>query len=158
MRSRLSQGSQRPSSPSRVIKTRITLFFSFLFLFFISSILTVEDLEKTTATTSWISSARVGGPCPLRRSGPCSAASGTSRCPKSLFVSRGCSCALPARGGGGARGASPGSGSGSGSGSAASTDAWAPLRSRLFRRRPPKKPCPPSRRQDPSSWRALGRV
>lgn len=56
--------------------------------------LTVEDLEMTTARTSWISSARVGAPCPLRKSGPCSSGWGISRCPKSLFVSLGRSCAL----------------------------------------------------------------
>lgn len=87
--------------------------------------LTVEDLETTTAKTSWISSVRVGAPCPLRKSGPCSAGSGISRCPKSLFVSLGRSCALPARGG--AERAQPGS--------AASTNVWAPSRSRCCRRR-----------------------
>lgn len=105
-------------------------------------VLTVEDLERTTATTSWISSARVGAPCPLRKSGPCSSGWGISRCPKSLFVSLGRSCALPARGG--AERASPGS--------AASTDVWAPLHSRRFRRRRPKTSSLLSRRQGPSSF------
>lgn len=89
--------------------------------------LTVEDLETTTATTSWISSGRVGAPCPLRKSGPCSSGWGISRCPKSLFVSLGRSCALRARGG--AERSQPGS--------AASTDVWAPSCSRRFRCRQP---------------------
>lgn len=96
--------------------------------------LTVEDLETTTATTSWISSGRVGAPCPLRKSGPCSSGWGIARCPKSLFVSLGRSCALPARGE--AERALPGS--------AASTDVWAPSCSRRFRCRQPKTQGPSS--------------
>lgn len=93
--------------------------------------LTVEDLETTTATTFGISWARVGAPCPPRRSGPCCSAWGISRCPKSLFVSLGRSCARWARGG--AESVLPGS--------AAATNVWAPSRSR-FRRRWPRTPSP----------------
>lgn len=106
-------------------------------------VLTVEDLETTTATTSWISSDRVGARCPLRKSGPCSSGWGISRCPKSLFVLRGRSCALPTRGGAERAPA----------GSAASTDVSVLSHSRRFRRRRhrPKTPFPLSRRQGPSS-------
>lgn len=93
-------------------------------------LLTVEDLETTTAKTSWISSARVDAPCPRRKSGPCYACSGTSRCPKSLSVSLGRSCALPARDE--AERAQPGSAAAAAS--AASTNVSAPLRSRCCRR------------------------
>lgn len=103
--------------------------------------LTVEDLGTKTATTSWISSARVGAPCPLRKSGPCSPGGGISRCPKSLFVSRGRSYALWARGG--AETVS--------SGSAASTNVWAPSYSRRLRRRWPRTQSPLYRRRGPSS-------
>lgn len=103
--------------------------------------LTVEDLEMTTARTSWISSARVGAPCPLRKSGPCFSGWGIFRCPKSLFVSLGRSCALPARGG--AERALLGS--------AASTNVWAPSQSRRFRRRWPRTPSPLYRRRGPCS-------
>lgn len=55
---------QRPSSSREIRKRMKKSGFPFA--------LTVEDLETTTATTSWISSVRVGAPCPLRTSGPCS--------------------------------------------------------------------------------------
>lgn len=102
-------------------------------------VLTVENLETTTATTFGISWARVGAPCPPRRSGPCSSAWGISRCPKSLFVSRGRSCARSERGG--AETVLPGS--------AAATNVWAPSHSR-FRRRWPRTPSPLCRRRGPS--------
>lgn len=130
---------QRPSSPREIRKTHKMKKSSF------PCALTVEDLEMTTARTSWISSARVGAPCPLRKSGPWSSGWGISRCPKSLFVSLGRSCALPARGG--AERVLLGS--------AASTNVWAPSCLRRFRRRWPRTPSPLCRRQGPSlspSW------